>query len=485
MLDKLPSRPAIRVYTFPMSSSLPHAPGTTLAPWLLALAALVPLTGCSGDQPARRPNIVLVTIDTLRADRVDSMGFERGLTPAMDELAAKSAAFRDAITPIATTGPAHASLFTGLPPRIHGLRWNGNDLAPDFATLAGLLNDEGYDTAAFVSMPLMLHGMNLGQGFITRSDISAENDQIRPGSETNRMAIEWLQQDRDKPYFLWVHYFDVHTPFELTEHAEQHLGDYQGKLRNGASTHEVQHMGEPNPKAVPWNDTELTALGHLYDGGVTTADALVAELSLALGIELGQHKSGKAQPIPKGSGSETVLIVTADHGELLGEHNHQGHGFQVWQEALRIPLIIHDPSAAPVQIDERVGLMDLFPTVLEFAGLQSSTATAGRSLVPAIRGESPLPKTYLAESRTSPGRIQPVAILKGDLKVVLMGNDAFGFDLSQDPTEQTRLDIDSSPELTELAEIARAYEATGEESTTSEKPSQERLDSLKALGYVE
>lgn len=465
-----------------MSSSPRFASLAVLAPWLLPLVALL---GCGGEQLARRPNIVLVTIDTLRADRVDSMGFERGLTPAMDALAAKSAAFRDAMTPIATTGPAHASLFTGLPPRIHGLRWNGNDLAPDFATLAGLLNDEGYDTAAFVSMPLMLHGMNLGQGFLTRSDVSAENDEIRPGAETNRMAIEWLQQDRDQPYFLWVHYFDVHTPFELTEHAKQHLGDYQGKLRNGASTSQVQRMGDPSPKAVPWNDTELTALGHLYDGGVTTVDGLVAELSLALGIELGREVNGEDQAVPQNPDTKTVLIVTADHGELLGEHKQQGHGFQVWQEALRIPLIIHDASAAPIQIDERVGLMDLFPTVLEYAGLEPPSTTPGRSLVPAIRGELPGPGIYLAESRTSPGRIQPVAILKGNLKVVLMGDEAFGFDLAKDPSEQTRLDIGSSPELTELAEIARAYEATGTESATDEKPSQERLDALKALGYVE
>ena len=463
-----------------MTSPSPNAPLAAIA---LGLLALVPLSACGDNQPARRPNIVLVTIDTLRADRVDSMGFERGLTPAMDALAAKSAAFRDAITPIATTGPAHASLFTGLPPRIHGLRWNGNDLAPDFATLAGLLNDEGYDTAAFVSMPLMLHGMKLGQGFITRSDVSAENDVIRPGAETNRMAIEWLGEDRDGPYFLWVHYFDVHTPFELTDHAERHLGDYQGKLRNGASTIQVQRMGDPNPKAVPWNDTELTALGHLYDGGVTTADSLVAELSLALGIDLGRTINGKAEPAPKAS--DTVLIVTSDHGELLGEHHHQGHGFQVWQEALRVPLIIHDPSAAPIQIDERVGLMDLFPTVLELAGLEPPTTTPGRSLLPAVHGQAPEPKTYLAESRTSPGRVQPVAILKDNLKVVLMGDEAFGFDLAKDPTEQNRLDIGSSPELTELAEIARAYEATGTESVAGEQPSQARLDALKALGYVE
>lgn len=472
-----------------MSSPSRHASLAIFAPCLLAL---VPLSACGGEQPKRRPNIVLVTIDTLRADRVDSMGYERGLTPAMDALAAKSAAFRDAITPIATTGPAHASLFTGLPPRIHGLRWNGNELSPDFATLAGLLNDEGYETAAFVSMPLMLHGMNLGQGFITRSDVTAENDVIRPGAETNRMAIEWLTQERDEPYFLWVHYFDVHTPFELTEHAEQHLGDYQGKLRNGASTAEVQHMGEPNPKAVPWNDTELTALGHLYDGGVTTADDLIAELTAALGIDLGSHPTSTSMVGVPGSSEQiaspaqdTVLIVTADHGELLGEHNHQGHGFQVWQEALRVPLIIHDPSAAPIEIDARVGLMDLFPTVLELAGLESPTASPGRSLLPAVHGQEPAPKTYLAESRTSPGRTQPVAILKGNLKVVLMGDEAFGFDLAKDPAEQTRLDISSSPELAELAEIARAYEATGTESPAGEKPSQERLDMLKALGYVE
>jgi len=192
--------------------------------WNTVFSALALLTvlsaGCAGEsetdgsQPDR-PSIVLITIDTLRADRVGEYNCPKGLTPNLDALALKSVVFMNAITPIATTAPAHASLFTGKYPRVHRVRWNGDQLSGEHRTLAELLNAAGYDTAAFIAWPNMIKRNGLGRGFMYRGGERGSKLKIRPGVAVNSMAGKWLEDTPGKPFFMWIHYFEVHSPYRL------------------------------------------------------------------------------------------------------------------------------------------------------------------------------------------------------------------------------------------------------------------------------
>lgn len=430
--------------------------------------------GCSSEAevPKGPPNIVLVTLDTLRADRV---GGDHSLTPSIDAFASHSTVFAGAITPIATTGPAHSSLFTGLRPRTHTVRWNGDSLPDKFATLATLLSETGYDTAAFVSMPMLINGTKLGRGFATTSEEGPYQEATRPGTEVNQFAKEWLKAPRNKPFFLWLHYFEVHSPYRLTTHAKQHLGNYAGFFANGASVDDLYSIRTGYPGDKHWSERNLAAINTLYDGEVVEADKLIADLLSALGISAKQS----------GPKDNTVVILTADHGQVLGEHHAFGHGFMTWEEALRVPLIIHDPHAEAREIDERVSLIDLFPTILDYARIPLPQVAVGRSLQPAVRGAE-LPRTlYLAETRKGTREQQAIVALEGSNKVVLGYERAGAFNLATDPHELRPMPVESSLEFERLAKIALEYFTQEPTAGQQDKPDQERLDELRSLGYTD
>ena len=431
------------------------------------------LAGCGGDEsgsplPDEPSNIVLVTIDTLRTDRVGVHGSELRLTPHIDELGRRSAVFDHAITPIATTTPAHASVFTGLYPRLHGVRWNGDRLSDDYQTLAERLVDAGYETAAFIGLPGMIVRGNLGQGFQTASDTAESALEVRPGIEVNLLALRWLEEPRKEPFFLWVHYYEVHSPYRLTQHARRHLGSYAGPLADGATVEEFYSYGKPELPATLENREALTAL---YDGEVVEADRLVGNVVSEL------RNQGRLD--------NTVIIVTSDHGQLLGEHERVGHGFQVWEEVLRVPLIVHDPYATePRRVGRRVGLIDLFPTILEYARLPAPEDALGRSLVGDIHGDVVEEPFLLAEICTGREEKGTVAVMRGRLKVVVSNDGTQAFDLEEDPFEGNPLGGDRPPifqRLEEVGETHRTFETSG---TALEDLDPEMLEHLRSLGYV-
>jgi arylsulfatase A-like enzyme len=439
----------------------------------VASALLGLLAGCGGGDsgsplPDEPSNIVLFTIDTLRTDRVGAHGSERRLTPHIDELAQKSAVFDYAVTPIATTTPAHASIFTGLYPRLHGVRWNGDRLSDDHQTLAERLADAGYETAAFIALTEMIVHGNLGQGFQAASDTPESPFKIRPGVEVNRLALRWLEEPREEPFFLWVHYYEVHSPYRLTPHARRRLGSYSGSLADGAGVHEFYSYGKPELPATPENRRVLTAL---YDGEVVEADRLIGNAVSEL------RNQGRLD--------NTVIIVTSDHGQLLGEHERVGHGFQVWEEALRVPLIVHDCYASePRRIRRRVGLIDLFPTILEYARLPAPENAPGRSLVRDIHGDAVEETFLLAEIATGREEQGTVAVMQGQHKIVVSNDGTRAFDLEEDPSERNPLAGEHPPifqRLEEVAETHRTFETSGR---AVEDLDPEMLEHLRSLGYV-
>jgi arylsulfatase A-like enzyme len=446
--------------------------------------------------PEGSPNLVLITLDTFRADRLGALGHPGALTPHLDELASESVLFTHAVTPIGTTHPAHASLFTGLYPAQHRVRFNGHSLDPAFVTLAELLRDAGYRTAAFVAMPTMLTYGGLAQGFETTSDYGRQFvPTIRPGARVNRMAIDWLRQGGEGPIFLWVHYYEPHSPYKRSAHFREQLArlargtgrPYRGPLRRGAST---ELFGSYGSEALPATEENRRLLGALYDGEVIETDRLVGALLEALEEE--------------GRLDHAVVAVVADHGQMLGEHGRVGHGYDLFEPVLQVPLLIWESQRREGRIiDPRVSLIDLLPTLTELTAVEPPADLPGRSLAPAMRGE-PLPEAeYFAgvrvprvkgDQRRAEVRRQTaellsekraIAVYYGTKKLVLDREGARLFDLLADPEEQHPVTGEQAQEFPErLRELAAAHEAEDpNEAEPIELPEDVRLQ-LEKLGYL-
>ena len=273
-------------------------------------------------------NVLLISIDTLRADHVGAYGFPRPTTPNIDALAREGVLFKDVHTPVPMTLPAHVSMLTGTLPPTHGLRDNlQNRLAEGSRTLAGLLKARGFATGAVVSTFVLDRQFGLGQGFDSYDDRFQSVHKIgdlseRKGDETTRVARDWLEGHKDKAFFLFVHFYDPHDPYE-----------------------------PPEPFASQWKDQP-------YEGEVAFADQCVGQVLDKL-RQLGLYDS-------------TLIVITGDHGEMLGEHGELNHGFFIYEGALRVPLVMRVPraQAGPRQVDLPVSLIDIVPTVLSLVGAE-------------------------------------------------------------------------------------------------------------------
>lgn len=324
----------------------PRSPAMVRASRLLSLGLLL-CCACAGEAGERRAapgpdNIVLVTLDTTRRDAIDCYSGRTGLTPALAELAAESLVFDRARTVTPVTLPAHASVFTGLYPPRHGVRDNGAMALPSSAsTLAERMQAAGFETAAIVGAIVLDRRFGLDQGFAVYDQPDSGGSEggerfhyrDRPAAEVTRRASAWLaDRDRNKPFFLWVHYFDPHQPYDL----------------------------------IP--EFERRADGHPYLAEVAAMDAALGELFDTLRREA--------------LWDTTVVAVVADHGEGLGEHAEATHGGFCYDTTLRVPLLLRDPARlrAGERSQDIVSVVDLFPTLLEAVGLEPEAGIDGRSL---------------------------------------------------------------------------------------------------------
>lgn len=321
--------------------------------WLAAalLAGSAP-TGCAPGAP-ERPDVLLITLDTTRADHLGCYGHERATSPHLDALAAQSIRFTRALSTSSWTLPAHASLFTGKFPASHGARFDprgalvladaitapaelrAQGLSPAEVTLAERLRDAGYDTAAVVGGPWLLRPFGLAEGFAHYDDAGITSYEGRRADAVTDAALAWLGRERDAPFFLFLNYFDPHFPYDPPEPWAQRF------LLPGSP---------PRPSWRPHFEP-------LYDAEILFMDAQIGRLLDAL------RESGRFDG--------TLIVVTADHGELFGEHEAWGHQRFLYEELLRIPLIVKPAGPpqpgraehAPVQI------LDVFALILAAAGV--------------------------------------------------------------------------------------------------------------------
>ena len=305
-------------------------------------------------------NVVLISIDTCRADYLSCYGYPRKTTPNIDTIADNSIIFENVISPVPLTLPAHASMLTGTIPPCHGIHDNFNYwLSPSNITLAETLKDNGFTTAAIISAFVMDSQFGLNQGFdiyYDRFDRQANQpeDSERPGRQTSLLAQKWLEQHKDQRFFLFLHYYDPHTKYE-----------------------------PPEPFASTFAD-------NLYAGEIAYTDYCIAQVIQKL-KDLGLFDS-------------TLLIITGDHGEMLGEHREQEHGYFIYQSAIKVPLIFKLPQQRKSKnIKNTTSLIDIVPTVCSLLDIQPPSQVQGKDLSPYFFGNhKPTEQRYLyCESLTS------------------------------------------------------------------------------------
>jgi len=304
-------------------------------------------SGAPGVSPmaaAPKPNVVVITFDTTRADHIGCYGYTHVETPNIDALARAGVRFSQAYTPVPITLPAHTALFTGSFPMATGMHdFGGNKLSPDATTLAKVLHARGYTTAAFIGAAVLSSRFGLNQGFdiyfdhfdVSRLDESSLDLIERRGNVVADDALAWLKQGPRQPFFLWVHFYDPHFPYTL-----------------------------PEPYATRYRT-------HPYDGEIAFADAQLGRLLAFL----------KQQKLF----DDSLIVFAADHGEGLGEHGEKNHGFFIYNSTLHIPLVIKLPAttadASPRAVASPVSLVDVMPTVLQDLGVPIPASVQGRSLL--------------------------------------------------------------------------------------------------------
>jgi arylsulfatase A-like enzyme/cytochrome c-type biogenesis protein CcmH/NrfG len=417
---------------------------------VLAAAGLVWQRG--GLRPASRPrSVLLISVDTLRADRLGSYGHSAAATPVLDALAARGLRFTDATTTVPLTLPAHTSLLTGTFPTYHGVRDNGGFYVDDsLTTLAETVKPLGYRTGGFVAAFVLDRRWGIAQGFdyyfddfdLSKFEMSAGLDAAqRPGKDVVDRALAWLAEDRERPFLAWVHLYDPHSPYTPPE---------------------------PYRSRFP-----ATAQG-AYDGEVAYTDAEIGRLLSAL------EASGQLD--------STLVVVVGDHGESLGEHGEQQHGFFVYDAAVHIPLIIAGPGVPARTVTEQVRIVDVMPTVLDLLGVTPPEEVQGQSLTPLGRGEA---LDLLAYSETYYPRYhygwsELTAVRDGRFKFIAAPRREL-YDVEADPGETKDLSSEN-PRMAEALErglrdlVSRtATEAVVQQPRALDPDTEQRL---RALGYV-
>ena len=392
-----------------------------------------------------RPSLLLVTIDTLRADRVGAYGYAAAETPVLDALARRGVRFASAQSTTPLTGPSHATILTGTYPPQHGVRENVSFLLDErHPTLATRLKRHGYATGAFVGAYPVAAGFGFGQGFDHFSEGLHPNPGIgqgaeRPGNEVADAAVAWLGA-APAPFLAWVHFYDPHAPY-----------------------------------APPPPFRERFA-GRPYDGEIAFTDAQLGRLVEAL------RAAGRED--------DTVVAVLADHGEGLGEHGEAGHGALIYESTLRVPLLLSGPGVAAGRVaGEAVGTVDLVPTLLDLLGLPPAEGLPGRSLRPALEGR-PLPRAPLyAEALFGRLNCRWSSLRgwrEGDWKLVV-GAELELFDLGADPGETVDRSAGEPDRLRRMRAALRT--AVGAMSPQGDRPrpatlSTEQVERLRSLGYT-
>jgi arylsulfatase len=466
-----------------MRSRRPIPSSLHIAVLALGLSLLV---GCRERAPSH-PDVILITLDTTRADHIGAYGYERDITPEMDRFAEDAVLYRRAWSTSPWTLPAHASIFTGKYPTSHGAHSNAtsgdatladalkhpvlrqfrvNRLGEEQVTLAELLRDAGYETAAFVGGPWLSPAFGLLQGYAVM-DATVASIAGRSGDKLTRRAIAWIRDvPPERPLHLLINYFDAHAPYAPPPPYDDLP---RAKARLSIKQEDVN-------RGQPFLPHQRAAYIDRYDGEIRFMDHHFGLLLDAL-RETGRY-------------DEAMIIVVADHGESFGEHGLMGHSRWLYEEVLRVPLIIRFPGGrdAGEEIQEPVSVVDLLPLIAHEAHLSLPRSVEG---VPVGRRDLVLAESYRSRYAVENWGLRFDRDLNAGilwpLKLVLTDQGAPEFyHLDEDPAELiNRAGDPKEADLHEALKLAREALEPPKSVSLPEDVSPETHQRLQSLGYVE
>lgn len=459
--------------------------------------ALVAAIACNGDpeSSSRTPvnagiNVLLITVDTLRADHLNIYGYRRVTSPNIDALAARGTVFDVAFTYWPKTRGSFATMFTGLYASQHGLTVRDRDLPSFNQTLAETLREAGYRTAAAIDNGNLAAALGFGQGFdiYEQTWLGEDTTELERTETITRFGEDYLSSNgNEQPFFLWLHYVNPHTPYQPTEEAlARFRGD--GLIPRGPELERVTgYHGGVNRKHVAvegedhWGDYI-----DRYDAEIFVADQHIGRVLKAL------EESGHAD--------STLVVFTSDHGESLGEHDYFfDHGFDLFNPSLRIPLIFSFPGVLPSgeHVSGAVSTLDIYPTVLDVAQVSFPPGLEGKSVLPLVRGTT----TRLHDELFFQNDHHQMAITNGRLKLIHHPDGHHElYDMYRDPTEEVNRYEESQSRITpfeaELSSfrtqtVAWQQETTarrkehGSEAVDDSELSEATRKELEALGYLD
>lgn len=444
----------------------------------------------SGQIDADHYNIVLISIDSLRADHVGCYGYERATTPAMDKVASQGVRFANAIATSSWTLPTHLTMFTGRYQIAHGVMHESYTLSEDVPTLGEVLKAAGYATAGFVSAPYLAADYGYSRGMDVYRDLSSEYGHRREArsaivsQELTELATDWLEEHKDERFFLFLHNFDAHydytPPAPYDTMFDPH---YDGEM-------DGNHFIERDDVHARMDSRDLEHILALYDGEIRYVDdhiAILLEKLRKLGLD-----------------DDTIVLIVSDHGDEFFEHGNKGHHRTLYDEVLRIPMIVRlpDRAYAGTAVEEQVTLVDLMPTILDVAGVQAPSGMQGLSLTPLMAGRRSGRSAIYSAFLDKRGFNLQTARRTNESKVIQHFNRITHprkapvelYDLVSDPEEQSDLSESSTTRARgELDIMAGFLEEQWIENRRLDANSggsnrieldDDTMEALKALGYV-
>lgn len=450
--------------------NVPRAlPRFLLAACLAAFSAACPEAG------SERPNVLLIAVDTLRADRLGCYGNTRGLTPHIDRLAAAGARFSDATSHAPWTLPSFASLFTSLYPPEHGAGGNLLEfkaLPTTVPTLAERFRDAGYATAAITNVDFLGPSFGLARGFVHHDSVYYQtNEEVRRADATTDAALAWLAEERTEPWLLFVHYFDAHASYDPP-------AEFRARFAREEDRNTAWRFGS-RAELVSLRQKKLVLEEPVMRRAEALYDAEVAFVDQQIGRLLDETHALDPQ-------RNTVIVLTADHGEEFLDHGSWEHGHTVYQELVHVPLIVVAPGRVPrTVVDAPVRHIDVAPTLCELADVPLAPTFRGRSLVALAQGGGSPPTNCLSEGAFIGPPLR--AWRHGDDKVIVSDQRGIElFDLRADPREAHDRSRDEFPRAMELVgELELADKAFARAHGLAVELSDAERARLAELGYTD
>ncbi len=360
--------------------------------WLVVLAGAF-LFGFDSDKSVSndKPNVILLIVDTLRADRLGAYGYDKPTSPNIDRVAENGVLFEQTYVQWASSLPSHSSIMTSLYPHLHGAFPNGSELNPELLTIGKILKAHGYTNGAFVTNHLVGNQYNFEAGFDRFFDLTEVNyenssrtswihslnlvrvfDRIQRTDIFTTLAMGWLEENADKPMFLWLQWLQPHAPYDPPE---KFLRKFEPEPYEGIADGSLEQIDEIREKTVQLTEADKKHYEALYDAEVNIADQEIGKILDKL-EELGLTEN-------------SIVIITSDHGENLYEHNIEYGHYGVYDSSLRIPLIFSFPKALPQGATETnvVESIDIASTLLEILNIERPKQFQGESLMPLVRDE--------------------------------------------------------------------------------------------------